>query len=120
MKSPLSIYHEHLERGELAYQATADGRAVFFPRLAAPGDGAELAWKVSRGEGVVYASTAAHYKGEPPLNVALIELDEGFRMMSRVEGIEASAVRIGMRVRFQARPGAVGEAPLAVFVPVQS
>jgi uncharacterized OB-fold protein len=31
------------------------------------------------------ATTATHYKGEAPLNIALIDVDEGFRMMSRVE-----------------------------------
>ena len=117
--SPQAIYEEHLARGELAYQVTADGRAVFFPRVAAPGDGADLTWRISRGEGIVYASTVVHYKGEAPLNVALIDLDEGFRMMSRVEGVVPSAVRIGMRVRFRTVPGADGRA-LAVFSPVES
>jgi uncharacterized OB-fold protein len=92
---------------------------VFFPRVAAPGDGAPLEWKVSRGEGSVYATTVVHRKGEPPLNVSLVELDEGFRMMSRVEGVDAAAVRIGMRVRFEACPGGEGSGALAVFVPLE-
>jgi uncharacterized OB-fold protein len=120
VKSPLSIYQEYLERGQLAYQVTADGRAVFFPRVAAPGDGSALEWKVSSGEGTVYSTTTVHYKGEAPLNVALIELGEGFRMMSRVEGIDTTAVRIGMRVRFQTRPGPDAGTPMAVFVPVSA
>jgi uncharacterized OB-fold protein len=32
-------------------------------------------------------------------NVALIDLDEGVRMMSRVDGIPPEEVRIGMQVR---------------------
>lgn len=116
--SPLAVYQEHLARGELAYQVTADGRAVFFPRVAAPGDGGELTWKVSRGEGTVYATTVVYYKGEKPLNVALVDVDEGFRMMSRVEGIDAEAVRIGMRVKFRALPATDGQPPLAVFEPI--
>ncbi len=32
-------------------------------------------------------------------NVSLIELDEGVRMMSRVDGTPPAEVRIGMRVR---------------------
>jgi hypothetical protein len=119
MKSPLAIYQEHLDRGELAYQVS-DGRPVFFPRLVAPGTGStELAWRVSRGEGTVYATTVNYYKGEPPLNVALIDLDEGFRMMSRVEDIPAESVRIGMRVRLRVRPAADGQPALPVFVPIQ-
>lgn len=115
--SPLAIYQAHLDRGELAYQFS-DGRAVFFPRVAAPGSGSiDLEWRVSRGVGTVYATTAVHYKGEAPLNVTLIDLDEGFRMMSRVEGIPAEEVRIGMRVRLRVQPATEGRAALPVFVP---
>jgi uncharacterized protein len=117
MTSPLATYTDHLARGELAYQVTDDGRAVFFPRLAAPRDGAALTWKVSRGRGTVYATTTIYRKGEAPLNLALIDLDEGFRMMSRVEGIDAESVRIGLRVRVLITPGTEDEPPLPIFMP---
>ena len=57
-----------------------------------------------------------------PLNVALIDLDEGFRMMSRVEEMERSAVvKIGMRVKLRVKAGSEGVAePLPVFVPVEA
>lgn len=116
--SPLSIWQSHLERGELAYQVTEDGRAVFFPRVTAPGTGGPLAWRVSRGLGTVYATTVNHLRDEPPRHVALIDLDEGFRMMSRVDGIAPDAVRIGLRVKLQVLPAEEGRAPLPVFVPV--
>jgi uncharacterized protein len=117
MKSPLTVYQEHLDRGELAYQVS-DGRPVFFPRVVAPGTGSTgLEWRVSRGEGTVYATTVNYYKGEPPLNVALIDLDEGFRMMSRVEDIPAESVRIGMRVKLRVLPSIEGRAALPVFIP---
>lgn len=120
MTSPLSTYQAHLDRGELAFQF-CDGRAVFHPRVAAPGTGStDLEWRVSGGLGTVYATTVAYYKGEPPLNVALIELDEGFRMMSRVEEIPAEQVRIGMRVRLKIQPASGERAALPVFVPAGS
>ncbi len=98
--SPLARYREHLERDELAFQVSADGTPVFFPRVIAPGTGAvDLAWRTSAGLGTVYATTAVHARGEPPYNVALIDMDEGFRLMSRVEGIDAAVVRIGLRVK---------------------
>ena len=81
------------------------GAAVFFPRVMAPGSGAALEWRVSKGVGTVYATTVVHTKGEAPHNVALIDLDEGFRMMSRVEGIDPMEVKIGMRVRVRMHPG---------------
>jgi len=119
-RSPFAHYAEHLARGELAYQVSAeDGRPVFYPRVAAPGSGAtDLQWKQSKGLGTVYATTVMHYKGEAPLNLALIDMDEGFRLMSRVQGIDAQAVRIGMRVRFHAAPAAEGHAPYPLFTPL--
>lgn len=116
MTSPLATYQAHLDRGELAYQVTADGRAVFFPRVVAPGDGGALAWKVSRGLGTVHASTAVYRRGEPALNVVLIEMDEGFRLMSRVEDMPAEQVAIGMRVRLRVRAASGEEPAIPVFV----
>jgi len=116
MKSPLAIYQDHLDRGELAYQARSDGRAIFFPRVAAPGDGGPLTWQVSKGRGTVYASTAVYRRGEPPLNVSLIEMDEGFRIMSGVEDMPAEQVAVGLRVKLRMRPASGDEPSIPVFV----
>jgi uncharacterized OB-fold protein len=118
-KSPLEIYREHLGRGELAYQADAKGRAVFFPRVAAPkGRVDPLAWKISSGLGTVYSTTFITPKGEPAYNVSLVDMDEGFRLMSRVESIPADQVRIGMRVKARIHPAEGDDAPYPVFDPV--
>lgn len=117
-RSPYGTYLEHCRKGELAYQVSAaDGKAVFYPRIAAPGTGrTDLEWRVSKGLGTVYATTVVYSKNEPPLNVALIDLDEGFRMMSRVEGIDPMQVRIGMRVRVKMLPGDDKQPPYPVFM----
>ena len=60
-----------------------------------------------------------HYKGEAPLNVALIDMDEGFRLMSRVEDIDAMDVKIGMRVKFRTHPGDDKQPPYPVFTPTE-
>jgi uncharacterized protein len=116
--SPLKIYIDHLERGELAYQfSPAAGKAVFYPRVVCPFTGSDaLEWRVSTGLGTVYAATVVHPAEGAPFNVALIDCDEGFRLMSRVEDIAPEQVRIGQRVRFRVhRPGG-DEAPYPVFV----
>ena len=108
-QSPLARYRDHLARDELAFQVAADGTPVFFPRVLAPGTGeADLAWRTSAGLGTVYATTTVHARGEPPYNVALIDMDEGFRLMSRVEGIDAARVRIGLRVKARVHRDANG------------
>lgn len=116
-RSPLAIYLDHLGRGELAYQFdSVAGRAVFYPRLVAPETGADLEWRVSAGQGTVYATTVVHPQQGNPHNVALIDMDEGFRLMSRVEDVAPTDVKIGMRVRFRThRPE--GEDPMPVFSP---
>ena len=118
--SPLGTFLEHIKKGELAYQVTEDGSAVFYPRAVAPGTGGSLEWRVSKGLGTVYSTTVVYYKNEPPLNIALIDLDEGFRMMSRVEEIDAVHVKIGMRVKFRAHPGDDKQAPYPVFTPAEA
>jgi uncharacterized protein len=116
--SPLQRYLKHLEKGELVYQySPAAGRAVFFPRVACPYTGREdLEWRVSAGRGVVYATTTVHPASGDPYNVSLIDCREGFRMMSRVEGIASADVRIGMEVMLRIIPQSGDEPPIPVFV----
>jgi uncharacterized OB-fold protein len=121
-KSPLAIYQDHLARGELAYQYSPEaGRAVFYPRVICPFTGSDrLEWRVSAGLGTVYATTVTHPPHGEPYNVALIDCDEGFRLMSRVEDIDPMATRIGMRVRFRVHQAEGDEPPYPVFTPAEA
>ena len=120
-KSPLGVFQAHLAKGELAYQVCLDdNKPFFYPRAYAPATGSEnIEWRVSKGLGTVYTTTVVHTKGEPPHHVAMIDLDEGFRMMSRVEDIDPMQVKIGMRVKFRVFPGSDKAAPYPVFTPVE-
>ena len=116
-EAPTLTYRRHLNNGKLSYQRCADcSAAVFYPRVLCPvcGSGA-LEWRESVGRGTVYATTAVHSRNRDPRNVVLVDLDEGFRMMSRVEGVPAEEVEVGVRVRFEVRQGEEDE-PVAVFV----
>jgi uncharacterized protein len=114
---PAVVYRRHLQSGMLGFQRCGGcGAAVFYPRLVCPVcGGADLAWETSSGRGVVYASTAVHRRYADPYNVALVELEEGFRMMSRVEGVPAEEVEIGTKVTL--RVDWEGDDPAPVFVP---
>jgi len=115
--SPLEQFRDHLQRGELAYQIdAASGQPVFHPRVIAPGTGNDVEWRVSAGKGIVHAVTVISPRGEPAYNVVLVDMDEGFRLMSRVEQVPAEAVRIGMRVRARVHTPE-GATPYPVFVP---
>jgi uncharacterized protein len=119
--SLLQIFEDHLRKGELAYQySIAAGRAVFYPRLVCPYTGDErLEWRVSAGLGTVYATTSVHPRDGAPYNVALVDCDEGFRLMTRIETIPADDVKIGLRVKF-AGHGLDGEDPYPIFHPLEA
>ncbi len=117
MEAPAVTYRRHLGNGKLGYQRCADcSAAVFYPRVLCPicGGGA-LEWRESAGRGTLYATTAVHSRNRDPRNVVLVDLDEGFRMMSRIEDVPAEEVEIGTRVRFEVRQGEEDEL-VAVFV----
>jgi len=71
----------------------------------------EWDWAVSKGAGTVYSFVVMHYPPIPgydfPLPVALIDLDEGTRLVANVVGCKPGEVKIGMRV--QARIEAADE-----------
>ncbi len=111
-------FEQFLRTGRFMIQRSASsGAHVFYPRVAAPGSGArDLQWVPASGRGTVYATTVVRPKPpQSPYNVVLIDLDEGPRMMSRVESVAADAVHIGMRV--QARIAADEPTPCVVFDP---
>jgi uncharacterized OB-fold protein len=114
---PALVYRRYLESGVLAFQRCADcGVAVFYPRVLCPlCGGKDLAWETSSGRGVIYATTAVHRRDGDPYNVVLVDLEEGFRMMSRVDGVPAERVEVGARVML--RVDGEGDGPVPVFVP---
>ncbi len=102
MTGPLALWQEHLEAGQLMVQrCTQCARHVFYPRVLCPHCGSQsLEWTASAGTGTVYSTTVVARRDSDggPYNVALVNLDEGVRMMSRVEGVAPEAVAIGQRV----------------------
>jgi uncharacterized OB-fold protein len=112
--SPATALAGFYAEGKLAFQVDPDGAAVWPPRLAAPGTGRPLEWRTGAGRGEVHATTVARPRGGEPYNLALIELDEGYRMMSRVVDRDPEEVRIGDRVEARFDDG------LPVFTTVAS
>ncbi len=111
-EGPDAQYQTYLRAGRFMIQRSkSTGRAVFYPRVAVPGTGeTDLEWVEASGAGTVYAITVNRAR-EGSYNIALIDLDEGPRMMSTIEGVET--VPIGAKVR--ARIAQRGDAPAIVF-----
>jgi len=102
-----AFHQTELDAGRFLIQRCGScGKHVYFPREACPHcGGIALEWTVPRGTGTVYAVTTVRRKASEggDLNVSLVDLDEGVRLMSRVDNLPAAEVRIGQRVKARVR-----------------
>ncbi len=113
---PEQEYFAELAQGRFMLQRSrGSGRFYFHPRVAEPVTGArDLEWVEASGHGTIYAVTVVRSKPpQPSYNVVLVDLEEGPRVMSRVEGIAPEAVRIGIAVR--ARIGTQDDKRILLF-----
>jgi uncharacterized OB-fold protein len=92
-------------RGELRYQRCPQCSHVqFYPRAVCTACGADPGWATASGRGTVHTFTvvrqsfAAGFRDEVPYAVAMIELDEGVKMMGGITGCDADDVHVGMAV----------------------
>lgn len=116
--SPNGVYMDYCQKDQLAFQRSPSGKAIFYPRIVEAKTGEGLRWELSQGLGTVYSTTVIYSRDEKPYNVALIDIDEGYRMMSRVEGVEPEHVRIGMRVQVRMKTFDDGK-KYPIFTPVK-
>lgn len=100
------LYWDGIARGELLLQrCDACQRFLFYPRALCPHCSSDrISWQRASGQGTVYSYTVVHqaygpFAGQVPYVVALVDLDEGVRMMTRIAESPPEAVRIGARVR---------------------
>jgi len=121
-RAPRAVALEHARAGRLAYQVDpATGLALHYARAVAP-SGATLEWRVSAGRGVVHSATSIPRKDGRVDRIALVDLDEGFRVITRLEGFAADvddAASISRRVAVRFVDDADGE-PYPVFEPVDA
>ena len=97
-------YWEGCKAGELRLQRCNDcHRHQFYPRtVCSHCNSRQLAWVTAQGEGRIASFTVVRRAISPaytaPYVVALIDLDEGVRMMSNVVGADPEVVGVGDRV----------------------
>ena len=125
IQPPLKAYEDALNNGEIIYQVCGDCEHVaFYPSLVCPGCGStNVNYTPSAGKGTVYTRTVIHSRNRDPYNVVLIDMDEGFRIMSAVEDTANDDVQIGMRVELKTvypveeANAKAGQLPKHVFKP---
>ncbi len=116
---PEARFAAFLAEGKFMIQRSrATGAHLFYPRTINPATGEpDLDWVEASGNGTVYATTCNRYPADKggDVNIALIDLAEGPRMMARVEGVPPHKVKIGMAVK--ARIAKLGQDFAIVFDP---
>jgi len=93
----------------------ACGTAFWHPRPRCPHCGSDrVDWIKASGRGTIHTFTVVRQSGDPyfrtklPYAVAMIELDEGIRMMSNIVQTPIDSLAIGMRVEAVFEPAAAG------------
>ena len=103
-KAGIELRHKaELDKGNFVIaQCKSCSKFHYFPRENCPFCGSgEVVFVAPKGTGVVYSYTVVARKAEAggDYNVVLVDLDEGVRLMSRVEGVDPHLVKIGQRVK---------------------
>ncbi len=100
-----SDYWEGARRHELLVRKCGCcGQHHFYPRDFCPSCFSfDVGWTRASGRGIVYSFTICHrpapgFEKDVPYNLALIELDEGVRMMSSIVGCPLHEIHVGMAV----------------------
>lgn len=118
-------YWQGAQQGKLLIQQCQDCGARQFPPRAhceKCGSGA-LDWQQVSGRGTVYTFTVAQrpphpvFAGHCPMVIAVVELEEGPRMMTNVIGCAPAEVSIGMAVAVDFDPIDESDTVLPVFRP---
>ena len=110
--SPTSVsrpFWDGCRRGVLLYQRCANGHAVFNPaarcRICLSDD---LTWTESQGIGTVYTWSVVWRPQTPdfatPYAPVVVDLDEGYQMISSIVGCDHGDVRVGLRVGVEFHP----------------
>ena len=119
-------YWDAARQGELVVQHCGDCDSRSFPpRAHCPQCGsAELEWRKVSGRGTVYTFTIAHrpphrvFSDQCPLAIAVVELEEGPRMISNIVGCDPADVEVGMAVQVAFEEIEDSDVALPVFSPL--
>ncbi|HUZ74437.1 MAG TPA: Zn-ribbon domain-containing OB-fold protein [Stellaceae bacterium] len=100
------FFWDAAKAGKLALQYDPVAkRYQFWPRAISVATGQQnLEWRIVSGLGRIYSFTVTHvptqgFEDRGPYPVALVELDEGVRIIANLVNVDPAAVTIGMRVK---------------------
>ena len=126
MPAPWAIaepFFEAAARGELSLQRCPRHGIFSYPRTRCPvclGD--DWSWVTLSGRGTIYSYTVDRVGHDPaqaghvPLAIAIVELEEGGRLVANVVDCEPEALRVGLPVEaaFETLEAAEGDATMTL------
>lgn len=108
-------YWEAAQRGKLVFQrCRGTGKPFLYPRRWSPFDfSPDPTWEKASGRGTVYSYTIVYqppyaaFKADCPFVMAIVQLEEGPRLMTNILHCDPATVTIGMAVKlcFETRAG---------------
>jgi uncharacterized OB-fold protein len=117
-------YWDGLKTGRLMLQSCGScGRVRHYPRPVCPHCySMDVRWVEAKGQGKVHSWTVTHHafhpgwKGELPITLVTVDLEEGVRMQAELRGpVSEGSLKIGAPVRIAFNP-VTPEVTLPVFV----
>ena len=124
MRGEEQRYFDYCQQGRLMIQRCPQcALHVFYPRAICPHcTGGDLEWVEAQGRGLVFTYAVHHrfppgFEGAGPYVVAIVELAEGVRMMTRIMAAPED-VSVGMEVQV-AFAAAAEDFQVPVFLPVE-
>ena len=101
-QGPQATYEAYLREGRfMIQQSPTTGEYVFYPKVSAPSGVSDLEWVEASGRGTVYAITVNRSRSGAS-NIALIDLEEGVRMMSTLPDVETAKIGTPVIARIEA------------------
>jgi uncharacterized OB-fold protein len=105
--SETRVFWEGCAQGELRYLRCADcGKVQLIPRsLCSACHSEQLDWRMSARAGVVLSHTTVHraptaaFRAKTPYVIAIVDMDEGFRLMTNVKPLIRDRIQVGSKVR---------------------
>ncbi|MBB2919335.1 Zn-ribbon domain-containing OB-fold protein [Cupriavidus alkaliphilus] len=119
-------FWEGTQAGELRLQQCGGcGKHVFYPRTHCPACGAAaLTWVRASGRARLYSYVINHmampgWAGDTPYVIAIVELEEGPRIMTNLVGVPADPAKLRLDMPLQVAFEVRGERMLPVFQPAR-
>lgn len=117
-KPTVEGFYKHCDRGELMFvECLSCGSKFAAPKAICGRCGSKnVKWRMSKGVGKLITYTVIHvpplqFKDQAPYVVGIVELREGFKLLSLIRDVEPKHIQVGMELKVGFEKSNRGEWP---------